>query len=118
MPEAATEMVLMVRAEGAELQPFGDELLSHYHRNRDRVDARGAGKGAWRAVPTADGRRRHQLLDEPSGNVWDNAAMERFFCSLKTEGSAARPTARRIIRDRTCSTTSSVSTIPYAGLNT
>jgi len=38
-----------------------------------------------RTVPEADGRLRRRLLDEPLGNVWDNAAMESFFSSLKTE---------------------------------
>jgi putative transposase len=46
-----------------------------------------------------------------SGNVWDNAAMESFFSSLKTER-----TARKIYRTRNearqmCSTTSSGSTM-------
>ena len=48
-----------------------------------------------RAVPALDGRPRHRLLDEPAGNVWDNAAMESFFSSLKTER-----TARKIYRTR------------------
>ena len=30
-----------------------------------------------------------------SGNVWDNAAMESFFSSLKTERTALVPNARR-----------------------
>src|SRR6476646_848609 len=38
-----------------------------------------------RAIPEADGRSRRHLLDEPLGHVWDNAAMESFFSSLKTE---------------------------------
>lgn len=38
-----------------------------------------------RAVPAPDDRQRHHLLDEPVGHVWDNAAMESFFSSLKTE---------------------------------
>ena len=37
-----------------------------------------------RAIPEADGRSRRRLLSR-SGNVWDNAAMESFFSSLKTE---------------------------------
>ena len=46
-----------------------------------------------------------------SGNVWDNAAMESFFSSLKTER-----TARKIYRTRNepkpmCSITSNASTI-------
>jgi putative transposase len=40
----------------------------------------------------ADQRR---LLDERSGNVWHNAAMESFFSSLKTER-----TARKLYRTR------------------
>ena len=48
-----------------------------------------------RAVPGADGRSRRHLLDEPLGNVWDNAAMESFFSSLKTER-----TARKTYRTR------------------
>ena len=35
------------------------------------------------------------MLDEPSGKVWYNAAMERFFSSLKTER-----TARKVYRTR------------------
>src|ERR1700733_1227283 len=38
-----------------------------------------------RAVPAADGRQWHSLSMSRSGNVWDNAAMESFFSSLKTE---------------------------------
>jgi putative transposase len=41
-----------------------------------------------------------------SGNVWDNAAMESFFSSLKVERVAARPTARGTRPEPTCSTTS------------
>jgi putative transposase len=35
------------------------------------------------------------MLDEPSGNCWDNAAMGSFFSSLKTER-----TARKTYRTR------------------
>ena len=35
------------------------------------------------------------LLDGRSGNIWDNAAMESFFSSLKTER-----TPRKIYRTR------------------
>jgi putative transposase len=41
-----------------------------------------------------------------SGNVWDNAAMESFFSSLKIERVPARSTARGIRPEPTCSTTS------------
>ena len=37
------------------------------------------------AVPEADSRSRRRLFVSRSGNVWDNAAMESFFSSLKTE---------------------------------
>ena len=51
-----------------------------------------------------------------SGNVWDNAAMESFFSSLKTERTARKtvPNARRG-QEPMCSTTSSASTIRNAG---
>ena len=45
-----------------------------------------------------------------SGNVWDNAAMENFFSSLKTERIAARRIGPAITPGPTCSTTSSAST--------
>jgi transposase InsO family protein len=45
---------------------------------------------AQRAVPAADGRQRRRLFDEPIGNVWDNAAMESFFSSLKTERTSSK----------------------------
>jgi len=44
-----------------------------------------------------------------SGNVWDNAAMESFFSSLKTERTAC------MRREPTCSITLSGSTIQSAG---
>ena len=47
-----------------------------------------------------------------SGNCWDNAAMESFFSSLKTERTAHRRTARETRRKPTCSITSSASIIP------
>ena len=50
-----------------------------------------------------------------SGNVWDNAAMESFFSSLKTERIARKTTARAIRQGRTCSIASNASTIPRAG---
>ena len=37
------------------------------------------------AVPAADRRQWRRLFDEPFRSVWDNAAMESFFSSLKTE---------------------------------
>ena len=50
-----------------------------------------------RAVPKADVRLRRSMLDEPLGHaVWDNAAMESFFSSLKTER-----TARKNVSDAT-----------------
>ena len=45
-----------------------------------------------------------------SGNVWDNAAMESFFSSLKPSAQPARSTARVIRPVPTCSTTSNFST--------
>ena len=50
-----------------------------------------------------------------SGNVWDNAAMESFFSSLKTERTA-RKTYRTAMKPRlTCSTTLNASIIRNAG---
>ena len=51
-----------------------------------------------------------------SGNVWDNAAMESFFSSLKTEriGTQSLSDARSGAGPM-CSTTSSASTTPLAG---
>ena len=46
-----------------------------------------------------------------SGNVWDNAAMESFFFSLKTERTARKSTARATRREPMCLTISSGSTI-------
>jgi putative transposase len=45
-----------------------------------------------------------------SGNVWDNAAMESFFSSLKTERSATKRTRRAMEQRQTCLTISSAST--------
>ena len=51
-----------------------------------------------------------------SGNVWDNAAMEGFFPSLKTERTARKLyRTRDEARERMCSTTLSASTIRSAG---
>ena len=50
-----------------------------------------------------------------SGNVWDNAAMESLFSSLKTEPRPDGSTARGARRGRTCSTTSSASTTGLGG---
>ena len=51
-----------------------------------------------------------------SGNVWDNAAMESFFSSLKTErvGRKTYRTRDQARAGQTCSTTSSASTMPDA----
>jgi transposase InsO family protein len=44
-----------------------------------------------RAVPEADGWSRRVICSmSRSGNVWDNAAMESFFSSLKTERTARK----------------------------
>jgi hypothetical protein len=50
----------------------------------------GTGGGRWN-----DGNLRESSSSSRSGNVWDNAAMESFFSSLKTER-----IARRIYRTR------------------
>ena len=50
-----------------------------------------------------------------SGNVWDNAAMESFFSSLKTERTARKTTERATRPGPTCSITSSASTIRVRG---
>ena len=50
-----------------------------------------------------------------AGNIWDNSAMESFFSSLKTERKARKVYGRGTTRGRTCSTTSSASTIAGAG---
>ena len=50
-----------------------------------------------------------------SGNVWDNAAMESFFSSLKTERTARKMYERGMKPRPTCSTTSNASTIRNAG---
>ena len=46
-----------------------------------------------------------------SGNVWDNAAMESFFSSLKTERTARKLIERGMRPKLTCSTISSASTM-------
>jgi len=53
----------------------------------------------------ADGRSRRHLFDERSGNVWDNAAMESFFSSLKTERTARKRIGREMRQEPTCSIT-------------
>jgi putative transposase len=45
-----------------------------------------------------------------SGNVWDNAAMESFFSSLKRREQRGRFIARGMTQERMCSITSSAST--------
>ncbi len=50
-----------------------------------------------------------------SGNVWDNAAMESFFSSLKTERTGRKTYRTQTRRELMCSTTSSASTIRNAG---
>ena len=45
-----------------------------------------------------------------SGNVWDNAAMESFFSSLKTERIGKKVYRTRDAPGQTCSITSSAST--------
>ncbi len=52
-----------------------------------------------------------------SGNVWDNAAMESFFSSLKTERTARKDYRTQRLKPRPmCSITLSASTIPSAGI--
>ena len=48
-----------------------------------------------------------------SGNVWDNAAMESLFSSLKTEQPPAKPIEHAIRPELMCSTTSSASTTAH-----
>ena len=55
---------------------------------------------AWLGVPCSMSR---------SGNVWDNAAMENFFSSLKQSGYAAASTAPSTRHAPMCSTASSAS---------
>jgi putative transposase len=47
-----------------------------------------------------------------SGNVWDNAAMESFFSSLKTERTARKTYRTETRPEPMCSATSSASTTP------
>ena len=46
-----------------------------------------------------------------NGDCWDNAAMESFFSSLKTERTSRRTINPATKHERTCSITSSASTI-------
>jgi len=50
-----------------------------------------------------------------TGNVWDNAAMESFFSSLKPNARQARRTAHKSRPKPTCSITLSASSIPSVG---
>jgi transposase InsO family protein len=52
-----------------------------------------------------------------SGNVWDNAAMESFFSSLKTERTARKPYRTRDEAKADVSTTSRASTIQNAAFD-
>ena len=52
-----------------------------------------------------------------SGNVWDNAAMESFFSSLKTERTARKTVERGTKPKPMCSITSNASTTPSAALD-
>ena len=63
-----------------------------------------------RAVPTTNGRHGVVCSMSRSGNAWNNAAMESFFSSLKTERTARKTYRPRDERELTCSTTSSAST--------
>jgi transposase InsO family protein len=51
-----------------------------------------------------------------SGNVWNKAAMEDFFSSLKTKRIRGRVYRTRRRAGPTCSMTSSGSTAPFAGI--
>jgi transposase InsO family protein len=44
------------------------------------------------SAQTIDGRQRHRLPYEPIGQRMDNAAMESFFSSLKTERTSSSST--------------------------
>jgi putative transposase len=50
-----------------------------------------------------------------SGNVWDNAAMESFFSSLKSERTAPQNTEHGMTSRPMCSITSSAFTTQSAG---
>jgi len=52
-----------------------------------------------------------------SGNVWDNAAVESFFSSLKTERIGNKTYRSATKQELICSTTSSASTIPSVGID-
>ena len=56
-------------------------------RSRDNDELGAKVRASFLASDRTYGARRvwRDLLEEGSGNVWDNAAMESFFSSLKTE---------------------------------
>jgi hypothetical protein len=61
----------------------GDSNLAAWQAKRAAASFRSGQPIHQRAVPPIDGRSRHRLFNEPI--VWDDAAMESFFSSLKTE---------------------------------
>jgi transposase InsO family protein len=67
------------------------------------------------AVPTAFGGLRLASRLRRSGNCWDNAAMERFFSSLKTERRARTTYRTRNQAKPMCSITSSAFIILAGG---
>ena len=82
-----------------------------------RVAARlGSGQPYTSEQFAPDGRDGIECSMSRSGNVWDNAAMESFFSSLKTEQIGRNVYRSRDEAEPTCSTTSSGSTTRCAGI--
>ena len=75
-----------------------------------------SGKSVYeRSLPAPARRHGVDCSMSRSGNCWDNAAMESFFSSLKTERAARRTLSNARRRQRpTCSITSNASTIRSA----
>ena len=103
-----------------------DDGATRHRRSDDGDLATGQARGAaaslrprqpiqQRAVPALMADHGVVCSMSYSGNVWNNAAMESFFSSLKTERTARKMTGHGMGRRPTRSTTSSASTIQNAG---
>jgi transposase len=111
--EFKLEAVRLIRERGVSYAQASQDLSVHQSQLRNWVKA--LADDPQHAFPGQGQMKPEQLEIARSGNVWDNAAMESFFSSLKTERTRAKPIGRVTKPKPMCSTTLNASIIRNVG---